>query len=90
LATIDTLFFFAAVLSPLLLGAAPALVPRRISVSVRWIAASVLLAGSLWITYWMRHAPHAYHMLFVVPFWAGWLLGTAKLVAMLSDGVRTR
>lgn len=68
------MFWLLALAGPAALGVSPALLPSGLPSWVRWSFAVLLLAASIWF-YQAASYPHPYHIVFLVPFWIGWMLG---------------
>jgi hypothetical protein len=70
----DWVFLLLALTVPFAVGIGPALLPARVRSWVRWSVALFLLALSIWL-FLAGSDPHPYHLVFLVPFWIGWMLG---------------
>lgn len=67
-------FWILALAIPATIGVSPALLPARLPWWVRWALALLLLGISIWF-YLTGGDPHPYHLVFLAPFWLGWVLG---------------
>jgi hypothetical protein len=68
------------VIGVLLIGVVPALLPASVSTSTRWLLALLLLVVSIVLSYLTFVAPHPFFLVFLVPFWFGWILGASLLL----------
>ena len=75
----DSVLWLLALTAPFAIGIGPALLPTRVPSWVRWSVALLLLALSIWL-FLAGSDPHPYHLVFLVPFWVGWMLGVIMMM----------
>ena len=78
------------ILIPLGFGMIPALLPRRVPMTVRWILWLLLLATSAAYVHSLSDKPDPYSWLVLVPFWLSSLLSLYLLVAETGRAGRGR
>ncbi|MEO7411250.1 MAG: hypothetical protein ABIU10_08025, partial [Sphingomicrobium sp.] len=67
------------VVLPFLVALVPGVLPRRFSVSGRWVALVIIVALSSAYYAAMRSAPHPFYLMALVPCWIGSLVSFSIL-----------
>jgi len=86
----DSIFLLVMLGASIGLGLAPVLLPKRVTLSVRWSIALLLLAVSLCFHWIMSSAPHPFHLIILAPFWFGWAVAALMLALMPWIGRHSR
>ena len=78
----DSIFLLVMLGASIGLGLTPVLLPKRVTLSVRWCLALFLLAVSLCFYRVMSGAPHPFHLVILAPFCFGWAVAVLMLALM--------